>query len=465
MWLMGNDCCGPNFAGMNLDFSSGSLNITTNQRPMRLNATNGEICDSLGNLLFYSNGIYVANANDDTMMNGSGLNPGSFTNNRFNYGLTIPQANLVIPIPENPNQYYLFHETADDDGNTFASYFLYYSIIDMNLDGGLGGIVQKNTVLLNDTLVAGRITSCKHANGRDWWIVVHQFRTNIMYRFLITPTGILGPWQQNLFTYRDNYFGQAIFSPQGDKFAYYDPFTDLDIYSFDRCSGNFYGQIHIDFNDSAAGGGAAFSSSGRYLYVSSQNYIYQFDMQASNIPASQVTIGVYDGFLSNGFVANFYLAALAPDNKIYITCGNSTTDIHVINFPDSVGASCDFCQHCVSLPAFNAATIPNHPNYFLGADGGTVCDSLPTGLAFIKRATDEFLLFPNPALNDIYITVGRENIEKVSLSNSFGQNIPIECDFKSINYLHFDVSKFENGFYYIEIITKKNKISRKFIKN
>ena len=208
LWLMGYDCCHPPyFHPMNLDFSTGSLVIDTVQRNMNFRETNGEICDKNGNLLFYSNGFYIANAMNDTMMNGSGINPCYFTT-LYSDGLTIPQANLIIPFPDDSMKYYLFHESSDDYVNTYSAFYLYYSIIDMSLDNGLGAVVQKNTILLNDTLVLGRLTACKHANGRDWWLFSHEFLTGNMYKFLITPQGIQGPFIQNLQTVRENYFGQ-----------------------------------------------------------------------------------------------------------------------------------------------------------------------------------------------------------------------------------------------------------------
>ncbi|MBL0103914.1 MAG: hypothetical protein IPP51_09245 [Bacteroidetes bacterium] len=194
LWLMGYDCCNPPFSGMNLDFSSGSLVMTPIQRYMNFNCTNGEICDSHGNLLFYSNGIYIANSLDDTMQNGSGLNPGAFTTYRNEYGLSLPQANLIIPFPEDTSKYYLFHETCDDWHQTYSTFYLYYSVIDMSLNNGLGAVVQKNNVLLQDSLVEGRITACKHANGRDWWIFAPRFMNGMMYEYLVTPQGIQGPW-------------------------------------------------------------------------------------------------------------------------------------------------------------------------------------------------------------------------------------------------------------------------------
>lgn len=158
IWVMGYDCCVSNWHGMNWNFNSGSLVIDTVTRYMNFCETNGEISDANGNLLFYTNGVYVANAQDDTMLNGSGLNPADFTTSHAPYGLTLPQGNLVIPFPGDSTKYYLFHETINDRFSSYAFFYLYFSIIDMSLDSGRGGVIQKNTVLFNDSLVPVRIT-------------------------------------------------------------------------------------------------------------------------------------------------------------------------------------------------------------------------------------------------------------------------------------------------------------------
>ena len=396
-WVMGYSCCYPSFGGLDIDFSSGTPVIDTVRRFMNFLETNGTISDGSGRTLFTSNGIYVANALNDTMLNGLGLNPGPYTTSMATHGLALPQGNLVIPFPQDSTKYYLFHETSDDPNFTWATLYLYYSVIDMSLDGSLGGVVQKNTILLNDSLVAGRITACKHANGRDWWLLVHQYHSGLVYKYLISPLGISGPTTQDLFTYRDIWFGQAVFSPQGTKFAYYEPYGDLDIFDFDRCTGDFSNFVHIDINDSAFAGGAAFSPSGRFLYLSSVNYIYQFDLLSPNIDSSKTVVGVYDGYREQGLYQNFYLSALAPDGKIYTNCGDGSKYLHVINSPDSAGLACNFVQRGFPLPRWNAFTIPNFPNYFLSAQGGTVCDSLLSAVATVQQPREVCHFSPNPS--------------------------------------------------------------------
>jgi DNA-binding beta-propeller fold protein YncE len=468
LWLMGHECCSTYFHPMNLNFSSGSLNIDTVHRTMNFWETNGVICDRNGTLLFYTNGIYIANAQDDTMQNGDNLNPGPFTTSKAFSGLPLPQGNLIIPFPDDSTKYYLFHETSDDPNVTWSTFYLYYSIIDMTLDSGLGAVVQKNTVLLNDTLVEGRLTACRHANGRDWWLVAPEYLTGEKFKFLITPQGILGPFKQDLQSIRENWFGQAIFSEQGDKFAYYEPVGDLDIFDFDRCTGDFSFRIHIDINDNAGVGGLAFSPSGQYLYVSSVNYVYQFDIWATNIEQSRITIAEWDStyFLGPPFAANFYLSALAPDNKIYINCGNSTNILHVINFPDSAGVSCDFCQHCIQLPAINSFTIPNHPNYFLGTKTGSICDSLNIGISDITRPIQSFNLFPNPARGVLYITQQNNDLIKaINIFNSIGQKQSVfYSSIKYGEYIEMNISTLASGIFFMEMITDKQKIVKRFIK-
>ncbi|MBK6643049.1 MAG: hypothetical protein IPG39_18360 [Bacteroidetes bacterium] len=59
----------------------------------------------------------------------------------------------------------MFHCTVDDPPGNLLTHSLYYSVIDMTANGGLGKVIIKNQALLNDTLNAGKLTTCKHANG------------------------------------------------------------------------------------------------------------------------------------------------------------------------------------------------------------------------------------------------------------------------------------------------------------
>lgn len=88
----------PPYGGTDINFISGYADTTSIPRQMNFSDCHANICDDAGNLLFYSNGVYIANANNDTMVNGSGLNPSQYTTQNLSYGLRIRQGNLILPI-------------------------------------------------------------------------------------------------------------------------------------------------------------------------------------------------------------------------------------------------------------------------------------------------------------------------------------------------------------------------------
>ncbi|MEO7081352.1 MAG: T9SS type A sorting domain-containing protein, partial [Flavobacteriales bacterium] len=197
--------------------------------------------------------------------------------------------------------------------------------------------------------------------------------------------------------------GQVCFSPDGSRFAYYWPGPrGLEIFDFDRCTGLFSNPVHVPIVSTGAASGVAFSPNSRFVYVSSSTDVYQFDAEASNVVDSQVHIATWDGFYSpfTPFATKFDLAQLAPDGKIYIGTGNSTLHLHVINNPDEPGLACNMEQHGVELPHFYANSLPNHPNYHLGALSGTVCDSLGLSTLTLGLSREEgggVKASPNPS--------------------------------------------------------------------
>ncbi len=403
LWLMGFDSdAGIPWGGTNIDFFTGAADIYYQNRAIGFKRTAATLTDTNGNLLVSANGSFIANTTGDTLLNGTGLNPSNYTT-MFPEGLYLPQACLILPKPDTPSIYFLFHGTLDDQIDQFAQY-LYLSTIDMSLDGGLGGVVTKNVVLISDTLNIGKITAVRHANGRDWWVFCHKQNTNIFIRLLVTPYGVSGPDQQAVGVIRYADLGQVCFSPDGSKFAYYwGDGEDLEIFDFDRCTGLFANPVHILIDDYDQMGGVAFSPNSRFLYVSSVEDVYQYDTEVPDIEASMVHIAHWDGFYSPGppFATLFDIAQLAPDGKIYIATGNGTDKLHVINDPDAPGLACDLQQHVITLPTYNTNSLPNHPNYHLGPVDGSVCDSLGINAGLTPGPSPGerggMQVFPNPS--------------------------------------------------------------------
>jgi hypothetical protein len=459
-WVLGSlNLNGPE-AG--LDFSSGSLQTITMDRTMWFFFTNASICDTFGNLLFYTNGNFIANQNNDSLQNTFGFNPG-YTTNAYLNGMPITQGCIVLPKGDSSNEYYLFHESADQifpptgyDENPVS---LRYSVIDMDMDGGLGGIDsnKKSIIIINDTLTNGRLTACKHANGRDWWLISHEYYRDKYYKLLVTPDSIYGPYEQVIGSNLPyDIFGMSIFSPEGTRFVMLSPHDSVDVLSFDRCTGDFSNHVLLEVPDSSLLLGCAISANSRFLYVSSYLNVFQYDLEAADISQSVIHVAHYDTS-QTGLARYFTIMQLAPDNKIYISTYNSTTYLHAINYPDSLGLACDLVQSAVILPAKNAAGLPNFPNYDLGILQGSPCDTIvniPTGLQLPNSSL--FKISPNPAtswLNIVYETSADGLFELFDIN---GKRVAATSLYHYFKNRLVDVSKLPAGVY-LATVTQNGK--------
>ena len=438
-----------------MDFLNGSPTIYFDSlRNMNFDFTAATISDSLGNVLFYTNGIDIANRTGQTMVNGAGLNPSTYTTQQqqLNTGLRITAASTILPYPGHQNQYMLIHETGDDLDYPYPSY-LYYSIIDMALDSGRGAVILKNQIIISDTLDGGQIVVCKHANGRDWWIVAPEKNINGYYVLLLSPTGILLNSHQYIGT-RTVSSGQAAFSPDGSTYASYDTYADLEVYDFDRCSGVFSNPRHVAINDSVSGFGVSFSPDGKNIYASSVLYLYQFDLNNLNI-SNYDTVAVWDSTYSPSppFATYFFTQALRPDGKIYITTGNGTDRMHTIDYPDSSGLACHVSQHSVILPTYNSSTCPTFPNYYLGPVVGSVCDSLTGINENVSLTLRDIRIYPNPASTSFWLNYFLPDNKDgwLRIFNSQGKLMQQKRLYWSTTQLQFYTDHLTNGLYFLEV--------------
>ena len=200
-----------------LDFRKDTLINYAIQPFMPFFLTNANICDSSGNLLYYTNGIFIAGSDGNQIENGDSLSPCDATNQQACCGLDIPQGALFLPMPGNSRYYYLFHMSEDTLSGARPGK-LYYSIIDAQGDSGQGVVVSKNVIYYKGIFREGGMTACKHGNGRDWWIIMGD-EYNTYYKFLLTPGGIsdtliqtIGPWY-----YDEIDIGYSKFSQDGSR--------------------------------------------------------------------------------------------------------------------------------------------------------------------------------------------------------------------------------------------------------
>lgn len=419
-WITGYDYSGLPDQIISMNFLENPVFVSHLKTVSRfgMEGSNTSMSDTEGNLLFYSNGCKIVNARGELMLNGDGINPGQIQNSFCPYGGSPNiQGVIALPAPGNDSLYYVFNLDLDLpylNTNYFgvAPQRLFYQVIDMTQDSGYGAVTLKNQIAVQDTFARGNISAARHANGKDWWVIVPKSHTNCYFLVLVTAEGVQ-PAQLKCSgrIWTDNDSGaQATFSPDLKKYVRFNSWNGLNIYDFDNATGDLSNPVQIDFPNDTINyiAGISVSSNSRYLYVSARKRIYQFDLQASDIESSKIKVGEWDGSY-DPYPSIFYLSALAPDGKIYISSTSSHLHLHVIERPNCPGLSCQLVQRGLPLPSFNFATIPNFPHYRMSNE---VCDTT-NSTEVIVMGNKALALYPNPTRGEIWINYpdkGNENM-------------------------------------------------------
>ena len=405
-WIIGNWNNGAR--GIEFNFNQNPLTIRGIDKNMNMADYNSTISDAQGNLLFYSAGCTIANRFHEIVENGDSINSSGWVFNAFcgtGGGYPSGAGLLFLPQPQNDTFYYMFHnwDSEIDSGRIPAILELRYTLLNRYANNGRGRVVRKNQTLIADTL-GYDLTACKHANGRDWWIIAPQTEVNRYWRILFDTSGTQVLGEQTIGsspTGRDEATGNACFTPNGRKYLRFMAASGLFVFDFDRQTGllSNFKRVPIDvYYDYCS---VSVSANSRFAYICSRFKVVQVDLEAADIAASQVVVAEYDGFRAP-FQTWFYMSQLAPDCRIYIATKNSANIMHYIKYPDRKGLACEVVQHGITFPnsEYNFMTIPNHPNYRLGITPTYPCDSmiqLRVGTKEVQPIPNSITLYPNPA--------------------------------------------------------------------
>lgn len=458
-WIIGGNSAG---GGISLDFNYFPVDISYQQTGLFMDGSNTSMSDQDGNLLFSSNGCKIINQQGEIMLNGDSINPGLIEDIYCSSGGSpLIQGVIAIPSPEGDSIFYVFNVdfVTPYAGTNFlelAPQRLFYQKVDLAQDSGYGAVVLKNQVAVFDTLARGNIQAVKQSNGQDWWVIVPKSHSNCYFLVPVTSEGVQ-PAQLKCAgnVWNDQDLGaQVTFSPDGKKYIRFNAWNGLNIFDFDTSTGDLLNPIHINFSNDTINyiAGVAVSSNSRYLYVSARKNIYQFDLQATDIESSKIKIATWDGY-QNPYPTIFYLAALAPDGKIYISNTSSTFNLHVINKPNCPGLSCDLVQHGIVLPSYNFATIPNMPHY---RQSYFECDSTLIGTKELPVQWGSVVVYPNPASIETTFSLPTPVEGQWILTDASRQNIRIgKWEGTSMN---LNLENLVPGLYFFNLTTKSGQI-------
>ncbi|MEI6577725.1 MAG: hypothetical protein WCO63_16245 [Bacteroidota bacterium] len=187
-WIFGRSY--PPYKGSIINFNNNPATCNFFTQHLDILNTNGSISDTSGNLLFYTNGMFVADKNGNIMPHGDSLNFGSYYNSIMSdpvgyHGYNATQSLIILPQPGNENHVFqIIHSRLLDPYHNALD--LLNSTVSIDENNGLGDVTSKNEAYLVDTVDLG-IDAVRHANGRDWWVVVSEANCSCYYLTLINP--------------------------------------------------------------------------------------------------------------------------------------------------------------------------------------------------------------------------------------------------------------------------------------
>jgi hypothetical protein len=383
-WILGYDnsqSITSEWGGMTINFNTTPPTTVKDNRKLNFNIFGAACSDSVGNLLFYSNGIAIHNYLDELMENGDSINFGDFWSGSVADGYSS-LGGFALPFPGHPNQYYFFYSGFDYEQVLQDSRWspFYYAIIDMNANGGKGKVLIKNQVIMNGDL--GWPAACKHGNGRDWWIT--NFESNIASQvtYLLSPEGLSAPSEQfigpNFSLFDEESTNKSVFSPDGRTYIRNDGNSGPRIMDFDRCTGTFSNLRLLPYPDEIFSFSASFSPDSRFLYLTKPTTVWQLDLTATNIAASFDTIARYNGsYCPNPFGdTRVWMSQEGSDGKIYMINYSSSRCMSRIEQPLLPGLGANMAYGGFDLPRYNFLTTYSFPNYRLGENEDSPCDTL-----------------------------------------------------------------------------------------
>ncbi len=307
--------------------------------------------DSLGDILFYFDGNTVWNRNDEVMLNGDGILPEDVPG--------FAQSAIAFPKPNSDFQYYIFSISSQ-----YSPDGIYYSIVDMTLDGGFGGVTTvKNIKLTAANNAVEHLFVLKNSKGDGYWVITRLFNDDRYASFKVDATGVNPlPIYSSTGVYRDYLESEGPVKVSPDKkylvSCYwthsYGPLNNFEVCTFNAETGQINFLYYISKwsgtgNSYATPSDCEFSPDSKYLYIAYENIVtwsgaalYQYNMELTADSAA---------FDNSGIMVRAnapHSIQLSNDGRIYSGCLNDTCAdpwnkyISVINKPWESGIACDF---------------------------------------------------------------------------------------------------------------------------
>ena len=309
------------------------------------------IADSVGNLQCYTDGEQVWNRLGAVMPNGRLLS-GESQQRR-------PRAHVASRTPAIPAVPAVHHRCG-----AFLHGGLRYSIIDMRENAGTGAVLMPCSVLVptptRPYVTTEALTAVRHANGTDYWVVVHGWQSDEFLSYRMLPTGldtlpvrsragrVHGPAGPPVTPYARVAMRA---SPDGPGWCLGLPNQGADLFDFNSLTGQVSNARAISQLPAFLSGyGLEFSLDSNVLYVAELGgRLCQVDL-SNGLNVLQLD--------NSGYAA----LQMGPDGRIYAANYQART-LGVISLPSVVGAGCRLLPAGQDLAGRRSLYgLPNFPN-------------------------------------------------------------------------------------------------------
>jgi Secretion system C-terminal sorting domain len=491
-WYFGGNA-GLKFIGSTTTPISGS-SISTNEGCTVIN-------DAVGNVIMYTDGITIWNGAHISQTGSAGMlggNPSS------------TQAALMIPIPgQNCGSFFIFTTQAVESdyggtvglNNTLGSTGLRVSLATVT------GVAPSSTVTItasnrNQNLTSGvlmseRLTATEDGTG-GFWVIAHgagtygapapssplntSGETNFYTVHITASTTTIAslsatatsfpasphnswshPYPGSTNSYQTQ--GQMKINAAGTRIGIAMSYLrEVQLYDFNSSTGVISNQYLLntanfafDNNFDATVYGLEFSPNGNVLYVSTTfggqgKCVYQFDLTASNIPASALC-------LANATTNYTYgQMQLGPNGRIYIAkFPTATTNmLDVINNPDVVGSGCNYAPASVLIGGFSRLGLPNVLSFNpCGGKFSSTEDELSNAIGTMQVTLD-------PASGNLTVQLNvLDESGEIQLFNSIGELVLVQAKMGPVTTIN--TSTLATGVYIVTYQTTRSRISQKLV--
>ncbi|PSK88131.1 gliding motility-associated C-terminal domain-containing protein [Taibaiella chishuiensis] len=333
------------------------------------------VCDLSGQLLFYTDGNKVWDRFHTVMPNGTDLLPLSV------YAL-CPVNTMIVPMPDSAGKYYIFAITGEYEEPRGA---LYYSIVDMDLNGGLGDVVAGRNGIFVDSNLAPILQGVAGTDCNVWAITMplrSAGEDNRYKAFEINAAGVNpNPVISVIPGVSTSVTSNCDISPDGKKFAFAG--DGAEIYDFDAATGVISNPILLD--PALGCVSVCFSPDNNKLYTNGNSVtmgvvntrIDQYDITSNNAAA----------IMASGMQVASPLEASpmkrAPNGRLYYFGQYFGASLGCIQFPNLAGMACSPNNSAIPLAVAN----PGEQPYTLGSFPNSIAEARKPDTLYYRNDT------------------------------------------------------------------------------